>query len=243
MFLDANIFKFSAIKKHVYLPKRQDIIWGPFVHETNVYEPYTVNSLDKVTSEILRKDSILLAMAAFAGISGKLKFYYHREVEQETCGLPGMTTASGRFFECPLEEVADPEDAYSRILYGGGKHYKAHTQDFLSNIRNPRYLEIAKVTGAYQGKDKPLNLNQALDAFHIWCAESAGIEYFMTMDYKLKKVVERSKLQSSVQITTPSQLLQTTVPQMGLFGGFSFLWKGVRFAKKNTKFQSRSGWK
>ncbi len=242
VFLDTNILKFAAAKKHVLRPRKRTVSWGTIVDEVDVYEPHTIRNLDKIRNDAQRQNAALLAMAAYAGITGRLKFYYHREVEYETWGLPGMTNPSGRFFNCPINEVADPNGSYSRILCGGGKGFKERTLEFLSGIRDPRFLELIKATGAYQGKTKPLNLNQALDAFYIWCAECADIEYLMTMDNKLQRLVEGSKLQSSVRIITPHQLLLDTIPKFGLFGGFGFIWRGIRFARTQVGFSAGKGW-
>lgn len=242
VFLDTNIIKFSAVKHHVYRPHKQTVKWGPIVDEVDVYEPHTVNRLDKIQNDTLRKDAVLIAMAAYAGVIGKLRFCYHRETEYETRGLRGTNSASGKFFGCPIHDVPDPTGPYSRILSGGSKGFRECTLDFLSGISDKRYRRICRSVGAYQGKDRPLNLNQALDAFYIWCAECANIDYMMTMDYKLRKIVTQSKLDTPVRIITPYQILLDVVPKFGVFGAVGFMWNGFRFAKEKIGFREGKGW-
>lgn len=242
VFIDANILKFSAVKKHVYRPRKDTINWGGTEHEVELHEPYTTNDLHKIKNETQERDAVFLGMLAYAGISGRLKFHIHREVDLETWSLPGMASASGRFFGCPINGVADPVPLPSRIIIGGEKKFKEHKLDFLCGIRHPRFIDLTKMTGAYQGTQKPLNLNQALDAYHIWCAECAGMNYFLTMDYKLQKVVEKSKVETPVVIRTPDQLLREVLPKFGLFGAIKFMWHGYRFAKPLVGFDEGKGW-
>jgi hypothetical protein len=242
VFVDTNILKFSAVKKHVYRPKMATVNWGGTEQELKYYEPYTVNDIHKIKNESQKRDAVSIGMLAYAGISELLKFYIHREVSLETWGLPGMSSPSGRFFNCPLEEVPDPIAPQSRIIAGGSKDFKEYTLDFLCSVKHPRFTELAKMAGAYQGETKPLNLNQALDAYHIWCAESANMSYFLTMDYKLGKVVDRSKIKTAVSIVTPDQLLRAVIPKFGFVGATKFLWKGYRFSKPLVGFDEGKGW-
>ena len=243
IFLDTNILKFSAVKKHVYRKKSKMVTWGDATFEVEFHEPYTVNEIHKIKSEVQRRDALFLAMLAYAGHDKWLKFHIHREVDLETWGLPGMASPSGRFFDCEIHEVPDPVAPQSRIIIGGNKRFKDHTLDFVCNIKHPRYVELTKTTGAYQGETKPLNLNQALDAYHIWCAESAKMDYHLTMDYKLKKVIEKSKIKTNVSIATPDQLLRSMVPKFGLWGAIKYMWKGYRFAKPRVGFDEGQGWR
>jgi hypothetical protein len=98
------------------------------------------------------------------------------------------------------------------------------------------------MTSAYQGASNPLNLNQALDAYHLWCAESAKIDYFSTMDYKLQKVVRRSKVETPVKVVTPDQLVRLLIPKFGFWGAIEFLWNGYKFAKSRVGFDEGKGW-
>jgi hypothetical protein len=153
-----------------------------------------------------------------------------------------MASPSGRFFGCPIHEVADPMEPQYRIIAGGPKKPREHALDFLSGIQHPRYIELTKMTGAYHGKGKPLNLNQARDAYHIWCAECANMKYFLTMDYKLQKVVGAAKIRTPVAIKTPDQLLREVVPKFGVIGAIKFMWQGYRFAKPRVGFDEGKGW-
>ena len=105
-----------------------------------------------------------------------------------------------------------------------------------------RGIDLTKMAWAFQRKDKPLNLNQELDAYHIWCAECAGIRYSLTMDCKLQKVVGRSQIKTPVVIKTPDQLLREVLPKFGLVGAVEFMWRGYRFAKPRVGFDEGRGW-
>ena len=98
VFLDANIFKFSAVKKHVYAKRRKIVAWGDFQKEIEYHVPYTLNDLKKIKTEIQRYDAISLGMLAYLGVQKKIDFYSHRIVDDEVDGLPSMVSPSGRFF-------------------------------------------------------------------------------------------------------------------------------------------------
>ena len=241
-FIDTNILKFAAVKKYIYRRRQATVNWGGQLFESEYRKLYTLNDIHKIKNAIQRQDAMALAMLAYAGISGQVEFYIHREVEFEVMGLPAMTSPSGRFFGCPIKKVADPQPPRVRIIAGGNKSHKEHSLDFMCSIENPRFIELIKMTGAYQGKSKPLNLNQARDAYHIWCAENAQVDYFLTMDYKLKKVVEQSKIKTAVKIVTPVQFLKVIVPKFGFVGALKFLWSGYQFAKPRVGFDETDGW-
>lgn len=243
VFIDTNILKFSAVKKYAYRKKVKKINWGDVEHEVEVHERFTINNLHQIKNDTQRRDAVFLGILAYAGISERLKFHIHREVDLEAWGLPGVFGGPGRFFGCPIHNVDDPVPPKARIIIGGQKTFKEHKLDFLGGIQHPRFIELAKMTGAYQGVDKPLNLNQGLDAYHIWCAECAGLKYFLTMDYKLQKVARKSKIKTSVVIMTPDQLLRAVLPKLGFKDAIKFLWKGYRFAKPRLGFEEGRGWR
>ena len=105
VFIDTNIFKFSSVKKHVYAKRRKLITWGNFRKEIDLHVPYTLNDLNKIKSNIRRRDAVSLGMLAHVGMEGRIEFLSHREVDNESAGLPNMVSASGRFFGCPIEWV------------------------------------------------------------------------------------------------------------------------------------------
>lgn len=242
VFIDTNILKFSAVKKHVFQPRIATVNWGGSDFEMEYFERHTANDLLRIKHDVQRRDAIALPMLAYAGISDWIKFYYHREVLLESSGLPRMRSASGSFFGCTIHKVPDPHTPRSRIISGGEKKLREHTSHFLNGLEDRRFIELTRATGAYQGTSQTLNLNQGLDAYHIWCAENAKINYFLTMDYKLKKMVEKSRIDTSVRVVTPTELIKLILPRFGFVAALIFVWKGYRFAKSHLDFDEGKGW-
>ena len=87
------------------------------------------------------------------------------EAEFESLGLRNMDSQTGRFYGAPIERVDAPVK-YGRVMVGLGFDSKDAQFQFLSSLKNRRFLELQKITGAYQGEGK-LNRNQLLDAFHF----------------------------------------------------------------------------
>jgi hypothetical protein len=81
----------------------------------------------------------------------------------------------------------------------------------LRKLEHKRFRDLQRITGAYQGEGKP-NRNQLLDAFHLWCAEHNGSDFFLSLDFKLAKIIERSISKPMVAVVRPSQLLTAVLP-------------------------------
>lgn len=129
----------------------------------------------------------------------------------ETWGLPNMDSKSGWLCGAELTYIEAPI-RYSRMLsswHTQENDAKELQYDFLRDIDAPRFLEIQKATGAFQGKNPP-NRNQLLDAFHLWCADHAGCEVFLTGEAeKLRGLIARKKNFSlGPKVLKPSELLE-----------------------------------
>lgn len=193
VFVDTNILKCAARTKRVRLAHRQRVEWGEIVEHFDVYRPYIHRSIHRMRNTAQRRDAFFISLIAYLGIKGHAVFWTHHEVLIETLNLPGMANIYGLFYGCPLEKISNPEGKRERIIAGGGKTFDEHTLDYLSEIKCTRFREICKYTGAFQGKNRPMNVNQALDAYHIWCADTFGMDYFLTIDYKLIRHVRNNK--------------------------------------------------
>jgi hypothetical protein len=101
--------------------------------------------------------------------------------------------------------IVEPPIRYSRVLYGGPGGFEDAEFKFIESLADDRLLELRRACGAEQGKT--VNRNQLLDAFHLWCAEHNGCEYFLSLDFKLGRVTAASKAKLSCRIVRPSELL------------------------------------
>jgi len=61
--------------------------------------------------------------------------------------------------------------------------------------------------GHFTGSDRPLNRGQLIDAFHILCAESAGANYFLTLDDSLIRTLGSRKTPGDVGASYYAQAL------------------------------------
>lgn len=70
--------------------------------------------------------------------------------------------------------------------------------EFFRSVRFPRFLQIRKATG-----DAHVD-----DAYHLWTAEEAALDAFLTMDKAFRNVVEheRKAINSPVLVMTPKEL-------------------------------------
>ncbi|MBI5047711.1 MAG: hypothetical protein HZB54_01995 [Deltaproteobacteria bacterium] len=205
VYIDTNVFKFSATKLLRLRPRKQLLNWGGRTHEATVHDFIYTNPNEKIENLHLKAEADLLPILAELGKKGDLKFIINIETMFESWGIPNMDSKTGKFYNAPYE-IVDAPTKYRRMLLGFGMDPIGNQFNFLASIKDKRFLELQKMTGAYQGKAK-INRNQLLDAFHLWCAEYNRCEYFLTLDFKLIKMLKNNG-KISVKPVKPSELLQ-----------------------------------
>src|SRR6202035_657880 len=109
---------------------------------------------------------------------GRVEFLINIETQMEIWGLPNLDSETGRFYGAARRVVEAPAD-YNRIMFGGNASYKEEQFNFLRSLQHDRFLELQRVTGAYQGEVE-INRNQLLGAFHLWCAEHNASDFFLS---------------------------------------------------------------
>ena len=170
-----------------------------------VHDFVEVNPNDSIPNAELKAEAELLPHLAELGKLGVIEYVIGNETLWESWGLPNMDSKTGQFYGAQVKTVQAPFE-YSRIVCGGDATARERQHDFLCSIKHRRFLELQKMTGAYQGK-QPLNHNQLLDAFHLWCAEHNGCDFFLTLDFKAIKVLDLSPKKSPAQAVRPSRLI------------------------------------
>lgn len=205
VFVDTNVLKFSATDLLRLRPRMQQLQWGNKQIDVVVHDFVRVNPNDKIRNPELKAEAELLPALAELGKQGRVQFITQTEAEQESWGLPNMDSRKGRFYGAPITWTQGPFK-YSRVIAGGNMSPRDLQLNFLKSIDHPRFTQLMKITGAYQGANE-LNCNQLLDAFHLWCAEHESADYFLTLDFKLARVVSKAGTRYRVPIVRPSELL------------------------------------
>jgi hypothetical protein len=206
VYIDANVFKFSATCLLRLLPREVLLDWGGAKHPSAVHGPVTLNPNDRITNNLeLRREAELLPQVAALATGGLADFLINIETRMEGWGLPNLDSETGRFYGAPLTSVAAPVQ-YGRIMFGANVDYKEEQFTFLCSIRHERFDKLQRITGAYQGETRS-NRNQLLDAFHLWCAEHNKCDFFLSLDFKLARMIVNSKVKPEVPVVRPSELL------------------------------------
>jgi len=205
-YVDANVYKFAATALPRLFPRKQIIDWGNTTSEHHYYELRYLNPNDRIQDSALRSEVDLIETVADHVKLGRLRAVINLETTVETWGLPKMDSESGRLYGATVDNVPAPIRS-NRILCSAGRGFDELQQRFLRRLKNPRLLELQKLTGGYQGEDR-YNSNQLLDAFGIWCAEHNGCEFFLTLDRTLINHLRRRKQrQLYTRVVWPSELL------------------------------------
>jgi len=206
IYIDANVFKFSATKLLRLFPREQTVNWGHTQSVHKYYEMGYLNPNDQIKDADLKKEAELLKPISEYIKKGSIKAVSNIETIFETFSIPNMGSEEGSLYGSEIMPCPCPV-TYQRILVGGKKSAKELQFDFISKLKNPRFLEIQKVVGAYQGQGK-IQMNQMLDAFALWCAEHNGCSGFLTLDFKLARVVRSDpKARIKIPIMRPSELI------------------------------------
>ncbi len=208
VFLDANVYKFSAVELPRLRPREVTINWGGQKRPYIVHDFVTVNpneSLGEDSAELKAEAELLPEVAGLAA-SGLVVFQITTELQVELANLPNLDSTTGHFFGADRDIVCPPVP-YSRVLFGGfNGGVKRAQYELLCSLHHKRFLQLQRATGAYQGKNE-INENQLLDAFHLWCAEHAGSDFFLSLDFNLAKATRNAKRAHTVPVVRPSELL------------------------------------
>jgi len=210
LFLETNVMKFSAtrIERLIRVNKPTRNAQGE-ITGVLLLEPGYINPNEKIQNPELKREADLLPQIADAAKAGKFELLTHREAMYEGWGLPNMNSVTGDFYDAAVTEVEAPIK-YGRMLFYPGIPAKELAKNFFVGIQDRRYRALAKLVGAYQGKNQ-YSLNQLRDAFFLWCAEYNNCEYLLTMDFKFIRMIERDKKHNvQVKVVRPSELLEQT---------------------------------
>jgi len=205
VYLDTTILKAAATALRRLVPRKGRLYLGENVPEVQAYDIGTVNPNESLKGEIKAEAELLPKLAAF-GTQGAARYFIGTETLFESWGLPKMLgNTTGLFYRAPIA-IAESPVQYSRVMIGGYQDPTKMQFEFLSGLKHKRFNELQKMAGAYQGPGN-IKRNSLLDAFHIWCAEHNGCDFFLTLDFTLMKVVAHSRKQT-IRLVKPSELLK-----------------------------------
>lgn len=210
VFLDTSVLKASADTRLVFRAEPQKVFWWDREIEVNIHRPIYVNQNVKFLKQGNRErfeDTLSLRYVAALAKEQKIALLSHPEVTWELMGLPRSNGRGPRFYGAPIHKIKGPIQYERTLVDFTGHDYQLK---FLTEFKHPRFLELQRVCGAFQGHDRPRHRNQLIDAFHLLCAESAGANYFLTLDNKLIRTLANQKTQkTNVICITPKLFLNT----------------------------------
>jgi hypothetical protein len=195
IFLETNALKFASerVLRAYRVPKV--VRWGSAtvtIPMVRWYEKYRRPRLERSQWRLIREISCLPSIAWMAG-QGRVELLCTEEVRTELRGLPDTDDPRGLFYGAPITSVKVP--AYTSgsgllerlVLPRGDRRPSGRERqlEFMREVRHQRFLELQRATGAYQGPGRPPHDRQLWDAFHVWSAEYAEADYFLTLDFKL----------------------------------------------------------
>lgn len=180
------------------------IKWGSQVYESVLHEFVEHNWSDDLPVEVKAEADLLPAIADSAK-RGDIILVKSAEVEIESWRLRGSAGRKTLMYGAPVSTV-DPPMSYSREIMGWDRPSRECGEEFILSVTNPRFLEVASACGAFDGKEP--KVNTLWDAFHVWTAEVAGAEFFLTFDFRmLRRTRNRGAPKLCVSVVKPSELI------------------------------------
>ena len=207
-FVDANIFKFAATALTRLEGRDEDITINGRSYCIRLHKFVTVNPNENIRDAKLLQEAESIRDVAEAAKQGKLELLTHQETIWESHGLPDMDSTTGRLYGAPLRTIPYTPMP-QRVLGGGHLTPRQWKEVYVNAISDKRFDELKVATGAAQKAGKK-TINQTLDAFHLWQAELARADVFLSLDFKLARMVERARCKPPPRVVTPTELLSMT---------------------------------
>jgi hypothetical protein len=215
IFLDSTALKLAVQRRIVRRPRRRTLQWGGRTIVADLSQFTTVDPT-ATAHHHQRREARRLPVIAWLSMQKRVDLFTHVETLWEFFGLPRTDDSFGRFFGATVQHVESPVQ-YGRVLLGAGLPRSKQLQtQFLMRITHERFEQLKRATGAYQG-NRPSPPNELADTFHIWCAEAAAADVFLTLDTDLADLVRLRRQQPPrPQVLLPSETLQLA-RERGLF--------------------------
>jgi hypothetical protein len=213
VFLDTTVVQHSTRARTVLSPRRASLNVGGRLHEVVVKEIVSIDPAASVQDPALRAEIDLLSAVARRARAGEIELLWHIESEIEFFGSHKVDGGASELLDAGVTMVDGPVK-YSRQVIPSplsGDTWRSLTTDFMRRMNHPRFLELQRACGAFQG-DR-VHERQLADAFHVWCAEVAGASHFLTNDFKLiRHVRDHKAAPPRVRVVAPSELLAELEP-------------------------------
>jgi hypothetical protein len=205
IFLDACVLKASVDTISLFRKEKRRFNWAGREVEVDAHRPVYFNQnaahLGKNDTRFI--DTIDLRWIAAWARDDKVRLVTHYETWFEFLSLPRTLGDGPVFWGAPIDHLHGVAPV-ERAITSGENRERRHR--FFCRIEDRRFLEIQKAVGAFQGESAPRNVNRLADAYHLWCAEHAAADFFLTIDDRLiNSLANSKKFANSVVAITPSQ--------------------------------------
>ena len=196
--IDRNIEINALTHKTVLVP--QVIRWGS--HDQIIEVAQRAHFPPRDGESFRRVQLPWLATLCNFAKQGKLEFFTSHEMRMEKLRQKGHCEGYlgiNLLRDVPVKSIRSPVQRSILIAPTGSIGVTEEEQmEFFRSIQHPRFLQIRSAAG-----DAHID-----DAFHLWAAEEAGLDVFLTMDQRFWRVANQKKkvIHSAVPVMTPKEL-------------------------------------
>lgn len=201
--IDQNVRRNAVVYQS--LKGLRTIRWGVHDITLGVLERQARSPRD---DETFRKQLPYLATVADLARAGRLRLFSSFELDMERWrqrspgpGYVGLDMLK----DGPIEKVASPA-VRTMVIWGrrrSAKEWKDEQMHFFRTVRDSRFQDIRNAVADPSNPDAHI-----ADAFHLWNAEVARLDTFLTMDSKFVNVMhgKGKGARSQVQVLSPKEL-------------------------------------
>lgn len=151
VYLDTNVYKFSATQLLRLRVEMREVNWGGRKQVLPLHVPVIIDPNERMDeTSALRAEVDLLPEVAGLAQRGRATFLISFETQVELSGIPNLDSRTGYVYGAP-HTIVQPPVRYSRVLYGGPADPLVAQYRFLQELSHDRFLELRVICGAQQG--------------------------------------------------------------------------------------------
>ena len=152
VYLDTNVLKFAVHHRKVYRGHPQTIKWGHLEKTLIVYDLIETDEVSMLRSSKQKDESRTLQLYRMLHDTENFGCHEQRNSDRELA-TPEHGQRRRNFFGAKIVR-APPPIKFGRVIAGAIMDPMKDLQfKFLASIKDKRFLELQKMTGAYQGKN------------------------------------------------------------------------------------------
>lgn len=210
-----SVFMDTSIQRHAidqrWIKERQSITWGRITQAIEIEQVKPREPLGP-NHKWLQSELDRLPEVGEAARRGKIVCFENQEVRFELMNLDygGLVKSKmSALYRVTIKKVPPPLPERA-VIIGSGASWEDQKKSWATWLRtcaDPRYAELRSALGT-------LADNTLVDLYHLYSAEQAGLDVYLTLDKNsfVQPLRRQSRVKPRVEVLYPSELLVRLAP-------------------------------